>query len=61
MPATSNDLYPTILEMAGLPMRPHQHWTVEAWQEPESEGPSRKTDLLALPRTTNIPRAPLTP
>ena len=25
VPATSSDLYPTILEMAGLPMRPHQH------------------------------------
>ncbi|HAW98671.1 MAG TPA: sulfatase, partial [Opitutae bacterium] len=25
VPATSSDLYPTILEMAGLSMRPHQH------------------------------------
>ena len=25
VPATSSDLYPTILEMAGLPMKPHQH------------------------------------
>jgi arylsulfatase A-like enzyme len=25
VPATSSDLYPTILEMAGLPMLPHQH------------------------------------
>ena len=25
VPAISSDLYPTILEMAGLPMKPHQH------------------------------------